>query len=345
MKNKYAVSVLVPIYNVEIYIEQCVRSLFEQTLTDIEYIFIDDCTPDHSIDVLMSVISEYPDREQSVTIIRHTTNLGIGVSRNDAVGIAKGDYLFFVDSDDFIEDNAIELFYTKAVVEQADIVVADFWLYYNNKRKYLFLYSLEIVPSMFFRQLLEKKIPAYLCNKLIRSGLYQSYNINIPEGINFMEDFATLPRLVFYAEKIVRVQLPLYYYRQNLNSYCNSLSQPSIISAFKSIEAIDSFLKVQVKSSEYKYSLDLCKQQTKLMLVYAAPQHAKLICSYYPSLNEPAVLKNFNYRERVLLNFIYNKSYLKITYLVNFMKMASRLRLMIRSIFTSCFMLFDVFKK
>ena len=76
------VSVIIPVYNVEKYIEHCARSLMEQTLMDIEYIFVDDCTPDHSMEILQRVLTDYPERLENIRIIHHTQNSGSAAVRN-----------------------------------------------------------------------------------------------------------------------------------------------------------------------------------------------------------------------------------------------------------------------
>ena len=108
---KYKVSILVPIYNVENYIESCACSLFEQTMEEIEYVFIDDCGTDNSISLLNNILEKYPERKDNVRVIHNLRNLGIGQSRNKAVENALGEYLYYVDSDDFIEKNTIQLLY------------------------------------------------------------------------------------------------------------------------------------------------------------------------------------------------------------------------------------------
>lgn len=87
------ISILTPIYGVEKYIEQCARSLFEQSYASIEYIFVDDCTPDKSIGILQSLLKEYPGRAQQVRIIHHDRNRGVGAARQTALMAATGDYL------------------------------------------------------------------------------------------------------------------------------------------------------------------------------------------------------------------------------------------------------------
>ena len=103
------VSILVPVYGVEKYIKRCARSLFEQTYDNIEYIFVDDCTQDRSIDILEEVLKEYPNRKNQVKILHHAKNRGLSASRNTALDASTGDYLMHVDADDYLHVDAIAL--------------------------------------------------------------------------------------------------------------------------------------------------------------------------------------------------------------------------------------------
>lgn len=96
------VSVLVPVYGVEKYIERCAVSLFEQTHRDMEYVFVNDCTPDRSISILRSVIERYPDRARQVRIIDNEVNRGVGATRAVAIAAATGECIMHADSDDYM---------------------------------------------------------------------------------------------------------------------------------------------------------------------------------------------------------------------------------------------------
>lgn len=96
------VSVLVPVYGVEKYIERCAVSLFEQTHCDMEYVFVNDCTPDSSISILRSVIERYPDRAPQVRIIDNEVNRGVGATRAVAIAAATGECIMHADSDDYM---------------------------------------------------------------------------------------------------------------------------------------------------------------------------------------------------------------------------------------------------
>ena len=102
------VSVVIPVYNVEKYIERCARSLFEQTLDSIEYIFVDDCSPDNSIAVMENVLAEYPHRKEQIKIIRHEVNQGPYAARRHALQAATGDYVISCDADDWVDYDLYE---------------------------------------------------------------------------------------------------------------------------------------------------------------------------------------------------------------------------------------------
>ena len=136
MNKNPLVSVIVPIYGVEPYIEKCARSLFEQSLENMEFIFVNDCTPDKSVEILRQVIEDYPRRYLQIQIIEHEENRGLAMARNSGLLIAKGEYIIHCDSDDWVELDMYEEMYEKALEKNADIVICDYYAEYSNKRIY-----------------------------------------------------------------------------------------------------------------------------------------------------------------------------------------------------------------
>jgi glycosyltransferase involved in cell wall biosynthesis len=130
-------SIIVPIYKVERYISPCTHSLFGQTHSDIEYIFVNDYTPDNSIKILLEVLKNYPDRSEQVKILNHEYNRGLAAARQSGLDAATGEYLIMVDSDDWLEIDMIAKMYEKAIKEDADIVIADFYEDYTGKEIYI----------------------------------------------------------------------------------------------------------------------------------------------------------------------------------------------------------------
>ena len=123
---------LIPIFGVEKFIERCAVSLFEQTYPNIEYIFVNDCTKDKSIDILKEVVERYPTRNPQVRIIEHEKKTGLAGARNTAVAAATGEFLMHVDSDDYVDKEIVSKSVSRQLETNADIVVIDFIRRYPN---------------------------------------------------------------------------------------------------------------------------------------------------------------------------------------------------------------------
>ena len=126
MEKEIHVSILMPIYKVEKYLEKTLDSIFTQTYPYLDYVFVNDCSPDNSLQVLINTIEKHRIEKSRYTIINHEQNEGIAVSRTDCIAHAKGEYVFFVDSDDWIEKNAVEQMVTATKAGAIDIVGCDF---------------------------------------------------------------------------------------------------------------------------------------------------------------------------------------------------------------------------
>lgn len=242
----YQVSVIIPIYKVEKYIERCARSLFKQTLESIEFIFVDDCSPDNSITILRNVLNEYPNRISATKIIKHERNRGLAAARNTGRDIAQGEYLISCDSDDWVEENMYELMYQKAQQTNADIVICDWEEVYATTKKRIFTNpptdNIKCVAA-----LLSGKIHGSVVNKLIKKSLYTKNNIQCKEGMNFCEDLYVTYRLLYFAQSIAYINLPLYHYNQtNLNSYSSTrLSKTSQQGLIELSRAVKNFFEEQ----------------------------------------------------------------------------------------------------
>ena len=128
------VSVIIPIYNVGRFIGRCADSLMRQTLPDVEFIFVNDCTPDDSLTVLESVISRY---DRDVKIISHKENKGLPSARNSGLAIAKGEFIFHCDGDDWVEENLLERMIFEARLKKADFIYCDFFFFFDKSERYM----------------------------------------------------------------------------------------------------------------------------------------------------------------------------------------------------------------
>ncbi len=208
------VSIIVPIYNAEKYIERCAISLFEQDFEDIEYVFVNDCTPDNSLEVLQKLIDKYPNRRSSIKIIHNKENKGTGYTRKIGLENATGKYTIQIDSDDWCELNMISSLYVKAQETDADIVVCDVVLEHIDYQEYLKQQCSNTKEENISKLLSAELLPSFW-NKLIKRDLYLKNNISPSSQISYSEDKDIIVKLFFVAHSVVYIPQPLYHYRKN----------------------------------------------------------------------------------------------------------------------------------
>ena len=195
-------SVIVPVYNVEKYLSACVDSLLAQTLRDLEIFLMDDGSTDSSGKIADQYARDYPEKIHCV----HLENGGQGRARNLALPLAKGEYVGFIDSDDWIAPDMYEKLYRKAASEQAEIAVCN-WLKVFPDGKEL------VLPSRYQEHRLSAAGSA--CNKIFLRSMIG--DLRFPEN-SWYEDFYFSAVLMIRAKKIVYVDEPLYCYRMTDNS-------------------------------------------------------------------------------------------------------------------------------
>ena len=211
------ISVLVPIYNVEKYIEECLVSLFEQTKTDgVEFILVNDCTSDNSMNIARRVIANYPNL--TVKIIEHHENRGSAATRQTGLDAMTGEYTLQIDSDDWCELNMLEELYKRAKETDADILCCD--AYQNDENREFYLrtphFSKDGIKCAEF--LLDEKLQGALWRKFIKRSLYIDNRISLVERINLGEDQILSFQLFCVANNIHYLPKAFYHYRNNPNS-------------------------------------------------------------------------------------------------------------------------------
>lgn len=237
------VSILVPVYNVAKYIERCTVSLLEQTYDNIEYIFIDDCSTDNSVDILISTINKYPKRYSSVRIIKHTKNRGLAAARNTAIDYAKGSFVMHVDSDDYIDIHTVDHLLIKQAELDADIVCFDVCVYKHLYKEY-YIHPNYQSPHEAVELIMKGKALHMLCSRLIRLSLYNDNHIRAHEGVNVCEDLHVTPRLIYYSRRITNLHEILYHYDcNNSNSYTSKPSLNKYKQICKAYDILFSFFK------------------------------------------------------------------------------------------------------
>lgn len=292
------VSILIPIYGVEKYIKRCAESLFAQTYQNLEYIFIDDCTPDRSVEVLKQVLLHFPNRKEQVCIIRHQHNQGLAVARNTALEAAHGKYVMHVDSDDFIDKTTVEKAIQKMHEESADVVIFGMNHIFKDK---VIAEKVEIPsdPKEYAAKLLARKCPVCVCGGLYLRSLYIDNDVRAIPGLNMGEDYATKPRLIYYANKVASLKEPLYdYVHYNDGSYTCTFSTSHIDNMISAINTLEHFFRGKSDASNFNVALTKAKGEVwgelliswalnagsfdewdRLRLIYPHLKLSQIVCS------------------------------------------------------------------
>ena len=214
MRNYPLVSVIVPVYGVEHFIGRCAESLMCQTLREgVEFIFVDDATPDGSMQVLQEVLDRYPERQEQVSILHHEVNQGLPSARNTGLIAARGEYVVHIDGDDFAEPTMLEDLYSAVKKDNADFAWSDYYITFGNKKRLLKQPSFETVEDA-VRGMLRGSMKYNVWNKICRRSLYTDNGIAFPDGHAMGEDL-TMIMVVLHARKCVYVGKPLYNYVQS----------------------------------------------------------------------------------------------------------------------------------
>ena len=235
------VSVVIPVYNVEPYIKRCVESLMSQTLkTGIEFIFVNDCSTDNSVNLIEEVVSCYSERKDQVRIIHHSSNKGLACTRLTGIKEAKGDYIIQCDSDDWVEKDMYETLINKATETDADIVVCAFFHEFLHSQK------IESFEEKTPHEAILSKGGNYwwsTCNRLVKKSLYFDNDVFPIPDINMMEDVCVMMRLYYFAKRIEYVHQPLYHYDRTREGSLmhKACSTKSLLERKKCVDFLNAF--------------------------------------------------------------------------------------------------------
>ena len=264
--RRVKVSVVVPIYGVEPYIERCARSLFGQTLDEMEYIFVNDCTSDRSIDVLNLVLDEYPQRQKQVRIINQLQNMGAAKAREVGIKAAIGEYIIHCDSDDWVDCDMYRQMYEKAKTDNLDYVMCRAIYYTDGVNHTLSTNNISNDKEQFIEDILHSKTTVSLWSRLVKAEIYHSDKLMIPNG-HMMEDRCYSIQIAYYAKSYGCVEGPLYYYFQHSDSVCGRKDEASLVRNFEdaaeNMLVIENFFK---REGVYlRYSKALCQSKFVVM--------------------------------------------------------------------------------
>lgn len=270
MNDSILLSICVPIYGTQKYIERCARSLFEQDIQDVEYIFVNDCTKDAAIDVLKNVVADYPNVGSRVKIINHETNKGLAGARLTGLQNATGEYVWCVDSDDYVDKRAIEVLFPY-MLDNYDFISFNYFL--NDGQTLTKFLS----KSLSVKNFLMNRIPPSIWKCVVKKDLYVNNDIWPVVGINVSEDYLLTARLILVAQKKILLDKEfLYYYNiSNLDSYMNNMKESSFENCVDSALIIYDFYRNKEKLFLYKKQLAYMLAVNYMRLIIVNPYNTR----------------------------------------------------------------------
>lgn len=280
-----SVSVIIPIYKVERFIERCAVSLMEQTLEKVEYIFVNDASPDESISILYDVIKRYPSRKEQVKIITHEENKGLPAARNTGLAVATGEYVFHCDSDDFVECDMLESLYNKAKECGADIVWCDFFLTFEKNERYMKQPEF-VTPKEALKSMLSGAMKFNVWNKLVKRSLYTDNGISFPSGYGMGEDM-TMMLLFANAQNVAYVPHAFYHYvKLNTGAFSQTYSERHLVELKYNVHRITDYMQVKF-GDELEQELAFLKLDVKFpFLITDDSRKYHMWQEWYPEANK-----------------------------------------------------------
>lgn len=289
------VSIIIPVYNVRDYIERCIKSVIAQTFRgDLECIIIDDCGNDDSILIAQKCVYKENNRIK-FRFISHKNNRGLAAARNTGIEHATGEFVMHLDSDDWLEPRAIEILVKKQLETNADIISGNALAHFEDHTKLLEEPDYKGKKDMIYNTI-ELSLDHVIWRRLIRKSLYNDNNIRAVEGVNIGEDHHTLPRLVYFANKITKVDELVYHYNcVNQNSYMQSSKR-----AFNYNRYISDISSIRIlKDFFIDKNQDIIKRLDEIEHNYSERSMRKALYyndkkSYYSICNQLSVKPSYN---------------------------------------------------
>lgn len=304
------VSIIVPVYNVEKFLPRCLDSIVSQTLDEIECIVVNDGSPDQSQKIIDEYVEKYPHLFKSLI----KENGGLSDARNYAIDYVQGEYIGFVDSDDWIEPDMYEKLYQKAKEENADLVVSDFLMEWEERGISNYIQGLRTQADNSFKNLLLS--PASAWNKLYKAELFTKTDIRYPKGL-WYEDLATTAKFMPKCHHIAYVNEAFVHYIQREGSIMATVN-PKVLDIYKAIESIESYYKQQGIFNDYveelaylsieNLALFSCLRFLKLedgeVQIKKAMDHMNLV---YPNWMSNQYLSCLSKKDRFILKLLGHK--------------------------------------
>ena len=287
--NQGLVSIIVPVYKAEKYIHQCIDSLLAQTYRNIEVILVDDGSPDHC----GKICDEYAAKDCRVKVI-HQQNGGVSVARQTGIDHATGEYSIHADPDDWVELNMIEELVAKAVANNADMVICDFYRESKSDRIHVCQNpGDDLSASAVLRKILSQQLHGSCWNKLVNRSRIEGIGFT-PEDLCILEDELYNIRILARKIKVSYLPKAFYHYRvENEHSLCNTISEKSFKSKVKAVSEIESFCLANVAGI---VSLDFIPIKRNVLFDALRTKRYEVLRELYPEQKEAMINSGTPYR-------------------------------------------------
>ena len=266
----YQLSVIIPVYNVEAYIERCATSLFEQTLSDVEFIFVNDNTPDASIEVLDGVSRKFPNRQSHIKVVTHKQNMGLAAARISGIKMAQGEYITFCDSDDWVEPEMYEKMLERIIHTNSDMVYSNYYVEYQHRQIRSNLVQTSDIKA-YCDMLLCGILPSFAWIRLYRKSLFMNHLSDLYRvGVDMWEDVLMNTLLMPYMQNIAFEPFAGYHYNQcNMGALTKVWSKKARENVRTVVELVSAALE---KYEIYRF----CLSCFRLNAVYSIASHSNL---------------------------------------------------------------------
>lgn len=279
------VSVIIPVYNTARYLCRCCESLFGQTLSDMEFVFVDDASSDNSGEVILQVLANFPDRIHQVRLYTHDVHQGVGATRQHGLEVARGEYVIHCDSDDWVEASMYEQLYNHAKKTGADVVSCGYEVEPFGDGPNTQVSALS--PNYDTLAFSIGPQTGSLCNKLVRRQFIEEHHLQIPKDICWGEDLCFSLKALILSKKTERIDQPLYHYVQQKDSITHDISPALCQDLLKCGSNIESFLREEHLLPKYEFQLNWLKFQLKqYLLIYPETRDVPTWSKTFPESNK-----------------------------------------------------------
>jgi len=246
------ISVVIPVYGVERYIEKALRSLFSQTMTQgVEFIVVNDATPDRSMEIARRLAAEHS--RLDVRMVDMERNGGVAAARARGMAEARGEWLIFLDADDWFEPTMLEEMWVTGTRTHSDVVVCDFWTELHRRSVHSSQSEVTVAG------LVGARSHGAMWNKLVRRRLYDDWGIGFTPGLDMWEDLPVCVELFMRADRVVHLARPLVHYVQRRSSALHRIVPRHLDSIVAAVHRIEELMTERGMTKKARRDLDARK--------------------------------------------------------------------------------------